>query len=116
MSTVEPLGNFIVDCKGSCLGALMRVTVLAFGAWGVSGLLRSLRRHQPLLGGSWVVVSGAISRVRILSHFMGLITPLLTPHEAPSNSKPLRHLTLQDVFWTFPCFRVEGFRVEGFRV
>ena len=69
MSTVEPLGNFIVDCKGSCLGALMRVTVLAFGAWGVSGLLRSLRRHQALLGGSWVVVSGARSRVNFIAFY-----------------------------------------------
>ena len=40
---------------------------------------------QPLLGGSWVVISGVISRVTILiTHIWGLITLLTTTHEPPS--------------------------------
>ena len=35
-----------------------------------------------LLGGSWVVISGVISRVTI--HVRGLITLLITTHEPPS--------------------------------
>ena len=35
-----------------------------------------------LLGGSWVVISGAISRVTIvITQVSGLITPLITTHE-----------------------------------
>ena len=34
-----------------------------------------------LLGGSWVVIIGVISRVTI--HIRGLITPLITTHEPP---------------------------------
>ena len=38
-----------------------------------------------ILGGSWVVISGHISRVTILiTHIRGLITPLITTHEPPS--------------------------------
>ena len=38
-----------------------------------------------VLGGSWVVVNGAISRViKLISHIRGLITPLITTHEPPS--------------------------------
>ena len=38
-----------------------------------------------LLGGSWVVISGVISRVTILiTHIRGLITLLITTHEPPS--------------------------------
>ena len=38
-----------------------------------------------LLGGSWVVISGVISRVTIvISHIRGLITPLITTREPPS--------------------------------
>ena len=37
------------------------------------------------LGGSWVVISGAISRVNILiTHIRGSITLLVTTHEPPS--------------------------------
>ena len=40
-----------------------------------------------LLGGSWVVISGVISRVTLLiTHVRGLITPLITTHEPPSKS------------------------------
>ena len=38
------------------------------------------------LGGSWVVISGVISRVAIvMTHIRGLITPLITTHEPPSS-------------------------------
>ena len=38
-----------------------------------------------ILGGSWVVIHGAISRVTILlTHIRGLITPLITTREPPS--------------------------------
>ena len=39
-------------------------------------------RYAPLLGGSWVVISGVISRVTI--HIRGLITLLITTHAPPS--------------------------------
>ena len=38
-----------------------------------------------ILGGSWVVISGVISRVTVLiTHIRGHITPLITTHEPPS--------------------------------
>ena len=38
-----------------------------------------------VLGGSWVVISGVISRVtRLITHIRGLITLLITTHEPPS--------------------------------
>ena len=48
-------------------------------------------KHQPLnpvlLGGSWVVIIGVISRVTIVAtQFRGLITPLITTHEPPSGA------------------------------
>ena len=44
-----------------------------------------LRRCCALLGGSWVVISGVISRVTIvITQIRGLITPLITTHEPPS--------------------------------
>ena len=40
---------------------------------------------QALLGGSWVVISGVISRVTvIIIHKRRLIIPLITTHEPPS--------------------------------
>ena len=43
---------------------------------------------QSLLGGSWVVISGVISRVTILiTHTRGLIALLITPHEPPSGAR-----------------------------
>ena len=46
-------------------------------------------RIRPwLLRGSWVVISGVISRVAILiTHIRGLIILLLTTHEPPSRVK-----------------------------
>ena len=42
-----------------------------------------------LLGGSWVVISGVISRVAVLiTHNGGLIAPLITTHEPPSQVGP----------------------------
>ena len=44
-----------------------------------------------VLGGSWVVISGVISRVTILvTHIGGLITPLITTHKPPSRRVRLR--------------------------
>ena len=44
----------------------------------------------PLLGGSWVVVSGVISRVTtVMSHIRGFITLLITTHELPIESMQL---------------------------
>ena len=41
--------------------------------------------ESRVLGGSWVVISGVLSRVTILiTHIGGLITPLITTHEPPS--------------------------------
>ena len=38
-----------------------------------------------MLGGSWVVISGVVSRVTIvITQIWGLITPLITTHEPPS--------------------------------
>ena len=49
----------------------------------------------PLLGGSWVVISGVISRVTIIiTPIRGLITPLITTHEPPSGA-----LTIGFRFW-----------------
>ena len=48
-----------------------------------SGL--SLLSRVHVLGGSWVVISGVISRVTIIiTHIRQLITPLITTHEPPS--------------------------------
>ena len=41
--------------------------------------------YKQVLGGSWVVISGVISRVTIvITHIRGRITPLLTTHAPPS--------------------------------
>ena len=41
-----------------------------------------------VLGGSWVVISGVISKVTIvMTHIRGLITLLITAHEPPSSSR-----------------------------
>ena len=51
----------------------------------------SVCHGPPLLGGSWVVISGVISRVTILiTHIRGLITLLtllITTHEPPSKAR-----------------------------
>ena len=54
-----------------------------------------------LLGGSWVVLSGVISRVTIvITQIRGLITPLIAAHEPPSRIEVPRH-------------RHYGFQVQG---
>ena len=50
----------------------------------------SLCKHRViyivLLGDSWVVISGFISKVSIIiTNIRGPITPLITTHEPPSN-------------------------------
>ena len=43
------------------------------------------------LGGSWVVISGIISRVTtLITHIRGLIIPLITTHEPPSGAEGFR--------------------------
>ena len=38
-----------------------------------------------ILGGSWEVISGVISRATVtITHIRGLITPLIATHEPPS--------------------------------
>ena len=42
-------------------------------------------KTRPLLGGSWLVISGVISKVSIvITHIRGLIALLITTHEPPS--------------------------------
>ena len=41
-----------------------------------------------LLGGSWVVISSVISRITmVITYISGLITPLITTHESPSDGE-----------------------------
>ena len=50
-----------------------------------------VRGLQGLLGGSWVVISGVISRVTIvITQIRGLIAPLTTTHEPPSGVQGLQ--------------------------
>ena len=61
-----------------------------------------------VLGGSWPVISGVISRVTIIiTHIGGLITPLITPHEPPSKeSQGLVPLpATKGSTWEFPKIR-----------
>ena len=52
--------------------------------------------ERELLGGYWLVISGVISRVAILtSHIRGLITPLTTTHEPPSRVQGLGFTTVR---------------------
>ena len=45
---------------------------------------------QVILGGSWVVISGLISKVTIvITHIKGLITPLIAAHEPQSHTARL---------------------------
>ena len=64
------------------------------------------RGEQTLLGGSWVVISGVITRVTIvITYIRGLIliTPLITTHEPPSRPETLNGSS----------FGAFGIRVEG---
>ena len=64
-----------------------------------------LQGPRPLLGGSWLVISGVIIRITIvLTHFRALIDLLITTHEPPSTPT-----TRNEGVW------VSGFRVSGFR-
>ena len=58
-----------------------------------------------MLGGSWVVISRAISRAAILiTHISGRITPLMTTPEPPSVNKlqPSGHHQLQRLYQLLP--------------
>ena len=52
---------------------------------GERGLHLADQPHGALLGGSWVIINGVISRVTI--HIRGLITPLISTNEPPSTSR-----------------------------
>ena len=53
----------------------------------------SLRVRTRVLGGSWVVISGAIIRLTIvITHIKGLITLHITTHEPPSNQNPIQRV------------------------
>ena len=46
---------------------------------------------SSILGGSWVVISGVISRATlIITHIRGLITLPIATHEAPSIKSPFK--------------------------
>ena len=67
---------------------------------GVNGGLRAL----GVLGGSWGVISGVISRVSILTtHIRGLITPFITTHEPPSRGVVSFHCGMVVVLQHFPA-------------
>ena len=52
-------------------------------------LYQAVRAYCMLLGGSWAVISGLISKVTIVkTHTRGLITILITTHEHPSKPSP----------------------------
>ena len=73
-----------------------RILVEARGCRGDLRAFRIPRREEPqgcmnLLGASWVVISGVVSRVTvIITHIRGLITPLITTHEPPSRRAALQ--------------------------
>ena len=57
---------------------------MGFRVWGLGfrGEIQTETRRLGLLGGSWVAISGVISRVTIIiTQIRGLITPLITTHE-----------------------------------
>ena len=49
--------------------------------------------HVSVPGGSWVVISKVISKITIvITQIKGLITPLITAHEPPSEVETMRRL------------------------
>ena len=90
------------ESSGSCSCApfwsLWRPSVSAFpgggrgllgGSWGSYKLGLGFRIWVQGLGfwGSWVVISGVISKVSIvITHIRGLLTILISTHEPPSSS------------------------------
>ena len=56
-------------------------------------------QSDALLGGSWVVISGVISRVplkgSLITHIRGLVTPFITTHEPPSKPETSEAQRLQ---------------------
>ena len=55
----------------------------------VKGTVIMARPAMPLLGGSWVVISGVISPlIRVITIVTLLITPLISTHEPPSRPEP----------------------------
>ena len=66
----------------SLWGRYARKTVAAPRGLHLHQVLRGNR--PPILGGSWVVISGVISRPNInITHIRGIVTVLITTHEPP---------------------------------
>ena len=66
----------------------------------MTGAGSTCSRLEALLGGSWVVISGVISRVTIvITHIRGLITPLITAHEPPSTRRLHGAGAFKESFW-----------------
>ena len=58
-------------------------------------------RGLGLLGGSWVVISGVISRVTVfITQIRGPLTPLTTTHEPPSRGLVFRDLGPSGNLWS----------------
>ena len=55
--------------------------------WGIAESFAVIAGFDSsILGGSWVVISRVLSGVTILlTHILGLMTPLITTHEPPSS-------------------------------
>ena len=61
------------------------------------GHLNLTGESPGLLGGSWVVISGVISRVTmVITPIMGLLTPFVTTHEPPSRDLRSQPYMLQE--------------------
>ena len=88
--------------SSSCLGFLVDVpcssrkdpSYLGFRVVGCGA-----KGFHPILGGSWVVVSGVISKVTIvITRNRGLINPLITTHEPSSRAQNLGRLLAWQAF------------------
>ena len=54
-------------------------------ARGTGAVVLHKGSQDSILGGSWVVISGVISRITmVITYIRGLITVLITTHEPPS--------------------------------
>ena len=70
---------------------------------------------QGLLGGSWVVISGVISRVTIIiTPSRGFVAPVITAHEPPSTGVQLQRLSEDSPRWWLGTFsRRHGDQGQG---
>ena len=78
------------------LGVLFIRVPFELGRLGGGGLGLKALFLEALVGGSWVVISGAISRVTVvITHIRGLRTLLITTHEPPSIPRTIVVLSLR---------------------